>query len=78
MVTCSVQHTCESSPATLTISGIGGADETMNTQLHDTMWEKKVERIWTVQEEDQSVECTVRYPGGQESASEVKVNAECK
>lgn len=42
------------------------------------MWERKVERIWTVQEEDLSVECTVRYPGGQESASSINVNVECK
>lgn len=77
-VTCSIQHTCESSPPTLTISGIVGADKTFSTQLSDTMWESKVERMWTVQEEDQSVECTVRYPGGQESTSMVKLNAECK
>lgn len=78
MVTCSIQHTCGSSPPTLTISGIGGADKTTNTQLSDTMWESKVERSWTVQEEDQSVECTVSYPGGQQSAINVKLNVECK
>ncbi|XP_075882200.1 uncharacterized protein LOC142888052 isoform X3 [Nelusetta ayraudi] len=77
MVTCSVQHTCVSSPPTLTIKGIPGADTTINTQLSDKTWERKVERIWTVREEDQSVECTVSYPGGQESTSNVKLNVEC-
>lgn len=78
VVTCSVQHTCESSPLTLTISGVGGTDKSDDTQLSDTMWERNVERTWTVQEEDQSVECTVRYPGGQESTSNIKLNVECK
>lgn len=78
MVTCSVQHTCDSNPPTLTISGIGGADKTTNTILSNMMWERKVKRIWTVQEEDLSVECTVSYPGGQESASSIKLNVECK
>lgn len=77
-VTCSAQHTCFSSPPLLTISGILGSDSSTNIAVSEGVWEKKVERVWSPTEEDQSVKCTVRYPGGQTASSELRLNVECE
>lgn len=50
----------------------------MDTLVSDGIWERKVERIWTVREEDQSVKCTVGHRGGQKATSEIKLNVECE
>uniref|UniRef100_A0A3Q3XE84 Immunoglobulin V-set domain-containing protein n=1 Tax=Mola mola TaxID=94237 RepID=A0A3Q3XE84_MOLML len=76
-VSCNVRHTCISDPPTLTISGILGADCTVDTLVSDGIWERKVERTWTVKEDDQSVKCTVSYRGGQTAKSELRLNVEC-
>ncbi|KAK7926297.1 hypothetical protein WMY93_008607 [Mugilogobius chulae] len=60
-VSCSVQHSYS----------------TRHTMLSDVAWEQKVERVWTVSEDDQRVRCTVSYPGGQKATSEIELNAEC-
>lgn len=77
-VSCNVHHTCISAPPTLTLSGISGTDSIMDTLVSDGIWERTVERSWVVKEEDQSVKCTVRYHGGQEATSELRLNVECE
>ncbi|TMS11328.1 Myelin-associated glycoprotein [Larimichthys crocea] len=76
-VSCNVRHTCISAPPVLTLNGLSGSDRTVDTLVSDGIWERKVERIWTVKEQDQSVKCTVRYQGGQQATSELKLNVEC-
>lgn len=79
-MSCNVHHTCISGPPTLTLNGIGlpGKDHIVDTLVSDGIWKRTVERIWTVQEDDQSVECTVSYHGGQIATSEVRLNVECE
>ncbi|XP_035528098.1 uncharacterized protein LOC118335777 isoform X2 [Morone saxatilis] len=76
-VSCTVRHTCISAPPILALNGRTGADQIMDTLVSDGIWERKVERIWTVEEEDQSVKCTVSYHGGQTATSELRLNVEC-
>ncbi|XP_055019477.1 uncharacterized protein LOC110171494 isoform X2 [Boleophthalmus pectinirostris] len=76
-VSCSVQHSCISAPPSLAVSGVSGEDNTRHTMLSDGVWEQRVERVWTVSEEDQRVRCTVSYPGGQKATSETELNVEC-
>ncbi|KAM8734355.1 uncharacterized protein AB9X84_023185 isoform 4-T4 [Acanthopagrus schlegelii] len=76
-VSCNVRHTCITAPPVLTLSGITGTDRTIDRLVSDGIWERKVERIWTVKEEDQSVNCTVRFHGGQEASSELRLHVEC-
>lgn len=77
-MSCSVRHTCISAPPILTINGLRGVDSTMDTLVSDGIWERKVERSWTVTEEDQSVKCTVSYRGGQTATNELRLNVECE
>lgn len=77
-VSCSVHYTCLSAPPSLTIDGISGVDKTMDTLVSDGIWERKVERNWTVREEDHSAKCTVVHLGGQKATSEVRLNVECE
>lgn len=77
-VSCSVRHTCILAPPTLTILGIDGVDSTTDTLGSDGVWERKVERTWTVKEQDQSASCTVRYQGGQTATRNLMLNVECK
>ncbi|KAK2910388.1 uncharacterized protein [Channa argus] len=76
-VSCSVQHTCVSAPPTLTLNGTNGDDVTVDTLVSDGIWQRTVERTWTVKETDRSVECTVSYSGGQSARSELRLNVEC-
>ncbi|XP_074510099.1 uncharacterized protein LOC141779249 isoform X2 [Sebastes fasciatus] len=76
-VSCNVRHTCPSTPPTLTLNGVPGKDVITDTLVSDGIWERTVERTWAVKEEDKSVKCTVRYRGGQEATSELKLNVEC-
>ncbi|XP_028280942.1 uncharacterized protein LOC114448280 isoform X2 [Parambassis ranga] len=76
-VSCSVRHTCISAPPTLTIEGIPGKDRITDTLVSDGIWERKVERSWTVEEENKSVRCTVSYPSGQRASSDLTLNVEC-
>lgn len=77
-VSCIVRHTCITAPPILTLSGITKTDRTTDSLVSDGIWERKVERIWTVKEEDQSVKCTVRFHGGQEATSELRLHVECE
>ncbi|XP_029959554.1 uncharacterized protein LOC115397408 [Salarias fasciatus] len=76
-VTCSVRHTCLSAPPSLTVSDIPGTDKTTDTLVSDGIWERRVERTWTVEEENQGVKCSVSYPGGQKASSSLQLNVEC-
>ncbi|XP_047453823.1 uncharacterized protein LOC125015854 isoform X2 [Mugil cephalus] len=77
-VSCSVRHTCLSAPPTLTLNGVTGTDNMVDTLVSDGIWERTLERSWTVEEENQNVKCTVSYPtGGQTAASELPLNVEC-
>uniref|UniRef100_A0A3Q1ES29 Immunoglobulin V-set domain-containing protein n=1 Tax=Acanthochromis polyacanthus TaxID=80966 RepID=A0A3Q1ES29_9TELE len=77
-VSCSVRHTCLSAPPTLTVSGIPGTDKIVDTLVSEGMWERTVARTWTVEEEHQSVKCSVTYPGGQKASSQLQLNVECE
>ncbi|XP_069549453.1 uncharacterized protein [Brachyistius frenatus] len=76
-VSCTVRHTCLSAPPVLTLNGIPGTDQITDTLVSDGIWERTVERTWTAEEENQSVKCTVSYPSGQKSTSELLLNVEC-
>lgn len=76
-VSCSVQHSCISAPPGLTVSGVQGQDNTQHTLLSEGVWEKRVERVWTVSEHDQRVRCTVSHTGGQKATSELELNIQC-
>ncbi|KAK5862485.1 hypothetical protein PBY51_017876 [Eleginops maclovinus] len=75
-LTCSVRHTCASAPPKLTLNGKPATD-VRDTLVSDWIWERTAEHTWAVKEEDQSVRCTVKYRGGQEATSELKLNVEC-
>lgn len=77
-VSCSVHHTCITSPPILVLSGISGQDVFMDSLVSDGIWQRTIERTWTVQETDQSVTCTVIYGGGQTAESELMLKVECK
>ncbi|XP_055359206.1 uncharacterized protein LOC114843099 [Betta splendens] len=76
-VSCSVHHTCITSPPILTLSGISGEDVFMDSLVSNGMWQRTIERTWKVQETDQSVTCTVSYSGGQKAKSELVLKVEC-
>ncbi|XP_016530553.1 uncharacterized protein LOC103143120 [Poecilia formosa] len=76
-VTCKVQHTCSSAPPVLALSGIPGADRTVDSLLSDGIWERTIERTWNVEEDHKKVECNVKYPGGQSAKSELLLQVEC-
>ena len=77
-MTCKVHHTCISDPPSLSLKGVPGKDNITDTLVSDGIWERTIERTWTVKEEDQSVKCTVSYSGGQTASSELKLNVECE
>ncbi|XP_015254789.1 PREDICTED: uncharacterized protein LOC107100712 isoform X2 [Cyprinodon variegatus] len=76
-VACIVQHTCFAAPPVLSLDGIPGTDHIFDTPVSDGIWERKIERTWTVQEDNSRVECTVRYAGGQSAKSELQIHVEC-
>ncbi|XP_071326759.1 uncharacterized protein [Trachinotus anak] len=76
-VSCSVRHTCLPAPPILTLNGQAGDDFPTDTLVSDGIWERTVERTWTVQEGDRSVNCAVSYQGGQTATKELKLNVEC-
>ncbi|XP_072250597.1 uncharacterized protein [Leuresthes tenuis] len=76
-VSCSVQHTCLSDPPVLTLHGISGTDHLMDSLISDGIWKRTVARTWIAEEENESVKCTVRYPGDQRATSDLKLNVEC-
>ncbi|XP_030012812.1 uncharacterized protein LOC115434832 isoform X3 [Sphaeramia orbicularis] len=76
-VSCSVQHTCIYAPPILTLSGVTGQDIIKDTLVSDGIWERRIERAWTVKEKDQSVTCSVSYSGGQKASSGLQLNVEC-
>ncbi|GAA6224944.1 myelin-associated glycoprotein-like [Lates japonicus] len=76
-VSCSVRHTCLSAPPTLTLNGKDGADVPVDTLESDGIWQRTVEQTWTVQEADVSVNCAVRFLGGQTATNELRLNVEC-
>ncbi|XP_029360628.1 myelin-associated glycoprotein-like isoform X2 [Echeneis naucrates] len=76
-VSCSVRHTCPSAPPTLTLNGESGDSPPTETLVSDGIWERTIERTWTVKEEDQSVNCAVQYQGGQRATGELQLNVEC-
>lgn len=73
-----MRHTCISAPPTLTLSGKPGTDLITDTLASDGIWERTVERTWTVEEDDDDVNCTVQYPGGQRATKQLILNAECE
>lgn len=77
-VACRVRHACFSAPPTLTLTGIPGTDQTMDTRVSEGIWERTVQRIWTIEEKDQHVSCAVRYPGGQTVKKEIPLHVECE
>lgn len=77
-VSCTVQHACIFHPPSLTITGFKGDDDTKHTMLSDGVWETRVERVWTVSEDNQRVRCTVSHPGGQKATSETELDIECE
>lgn len=78
IVSCSVRHTCLFAPPTLTLDGIPGEEITIDTQVSEGIWQRTVERRWTAEEKHKSVTCSVRYRGGQQATSELKLDVECE
>nr|XP_014267520.2 uncharacterized protein LOC101486455 isoform X2 [Maylandia zebra] len=76
-VSCSVRHACIFAPPTVTLNGIPGKDRITDTLVSDGIWERRVEQVWEVKEEHQSVACTVSYSGGQKATKEIPLNVEC-
>ncbi|CAJ1061623.1 uncharacterized protein LOC122881428 isoform X3 [Xyrichtys novacula] len=76
-VSCSVHHACISAVPSLTLNGVPGEDVLTDTLVSDSVWERKLERTWTVKETDQSVTCTVSHRGGQRATNELRLNVEC-
>ncbi|XP_062278442.1 uncharacterized protein LOC133983388 [Scomber scombrus] len=79
-VECLVRHTgglTAKSSKTLNAECIPGTDHFMDTLVSDEIWERKVERTWTVTEDNQDVTCSVKYQGGQTATNELKLNVEC-
>uniref|UniRef100_A0A669CUP2 Ig-like domain-containing protein n=1 Tax=Oreochromis niloticus TaxID=8128 RepID=A0A669CUP2_ORENI len=76
-VSCSVRHTCFSAPPTLTLKDLPGIDQNMDTLVSEGIWERKIVRTWTAEEEHQSVSCAVNYPAGQSAKKSIPLTAEC-
>lgn len=77
-VSCSVLHTCPPAPPTLSLSISRGSARSIHTPLHHGMWKATKEITWTVEENDNSVICTVSYTGGQTSKTEISLNPLCE
>lgn len=77
-LSCSVLHTCPSTPPTLTLSITRGTPKLTQTPLHDGKWKTTIEITWTVEENDKSVTCTVSYAGGQTTKTEISINPLCE
>lgn len=77
-VTCTVRHACITAPPVLTLSGIPGTDQIMDSQVSDGVWERTVERTWVAEEQHNKVVCSVNYPSGQTARSELLLNVECE
>ncbi|KAB5550539.1 hypothetical protein PHYPO_G00054860 [Pangasianodon hypophthalmus] len=76
-LSCSVVHNCPSPPPTLSLSISRGTQHLTNTPLHHGKWKATKEITWTVEENDNSVTCTVTYTGGQTSKTEISLNPLC-
>ncbi|XP_025767073.1 myelin-associated glycoprotein isoform X2 [Oreochromis niloticus] len=76
-VSCSVRHTCLSAPPTLSLKDLPGIDQNMDTLVSEGIWERKIVRTWTVEEEHKSVSCAVNYPAGQSAEKSILLTAEC-
>lgn len=77
-LSCSVLHTCPSTPPTLRLSITRSTPNITHTPLHDGKWKTTMEITWTVEENDKTVTCTVSYAGGQTSKTEISVNPLCE
>ncbi|KAF5880259.1 uncharacterized protein DAT39_023239, partial [Clarias magur] len=76
-LSCSVLHTCPSTPPSLSLSISHDTQQLIHTPLHEGKWRSTVEFTWTVGENDKSVTCTVSYAGGQTSKTDITINPLC-
>ncbi|XP_026882287.2 uncharacterized protein LOC113587700 [Electrophorus electricus] len=76
-LSCSVSHTCPPTPPTLKLNISRGTESLMHIPLSEGKWKTVKEATWDVQEDDNSVSCTVSYPSGQTSKAEVSLNPLC-
>ncbi|XP_053363781.1 uncharacterized protein LOC128533521 isoform X1 [Clarias gariepinus] len=76
-LSCSVLHTCPSTPPSLSLSVSHDTQSLTHTPLHDGKWRSTVESTWTVEENDKSVTCTASYAGGQTSKTDITIDPLC-
>ncbi|XP_046718568.1 uncharacterized protein LOC124394426 isoform X2 [Silurus meridionalis] len=77
-LSCSVIHTCPPSPPTISLNiSRGSSPPLSNTPQNNGEWKITKKITWTVEENDNSVTCTVRYAGGQTSKTEISINPSC-
>ncbi|XP_060744036.1 uncharacterized protein LOC132857929 [Tachysurus vachellii] len=76
-LSCSVLHTCPERPPTLNLSISHETSSLIHKPWHNGIWKITRGITWTVEENDNSVACTVTYIGGQTSKTEISLNPIC-
>ncbi|XP_072547729.1 uncharacterized protein [Salminus brasiliensis] len=76
-VSCSVYHTCPSSPPTLTMGKAQDTDRTEHTPKQDGFWETTRHHTFKIKEDDQTITCKATFQGWQTSDAQINLNAQC-
>ncbi|XP_064167315.1 uncharacterized protein LOC135241099 isoform X2 [Anguilla rostrata] len=76
-VQCSAYHTCPATPPELSLIGFPETGQPRETQAQDVKWKTTLVQTWVIVEDQQTVSCRVRHPGGQEAQADITIQAEC-
>ncbi|XP_066535156.1 uncharacterized protein [Hoplias malabaricus] len=75
-VSCSVLHYCQPSPPTLDMGEGTQHLTTVNSAVQDA-WMTTKQHTFKIKEDDQTVTCKAKFPGGKTSEAQISLNAQC-
>ncbi|KAL7832094.1 hypothetical protein AOLI_G00296420 [Acnodon oligacanthus] len=76
-VSCSVYHTCPSSPPALSMGKALQTDTTAHAPVQDGVWVITKQHTFSIKEDEQTVTCKATFPGAQTSEASINLNAQC-
>ncbi|XP_035288834.1 uncharacterized protein LOC118235506 isoform X2 [Anguilla anguilla] len=76
-VQCSAYHTCPATPPKLSLIGLPETGQRRETEAQDIKWKTTLVQTWVIVEDQQTLSCRVRHPGGQEAQADITIQAEC-